>query len=78
MELQPKDLNKLDTFVANYYGISVRYLKLPGNNVLLNTNDICYALGIINRSVDEDLSISCLDLVSAVSIANGYSIDFTQ
>jgi prophage antirepressor-like protein len=78
MELQPKEISKLQTYAVDYYGIAIRFFKLPDNNILLNTNDVCQVLGITNRAYDEDLSISGLDLVSAVSIASKYNINFTQ
>jgi hypothetical protein len=71
-------MNPIYTSIADYYGIPIRCRTLPDNNILLNTDDVCHVLRITNRAVDDDLNISSLDLVSSVSIASTYNIDFTQ
>lgn len=63
---------------VNYKTSKIRFLTLPDNGLLLNTRDICSALGITDRPAGTDLSQPCLDLASAVNIAAAYDPDFAM
>ncbi len=62
---------------SDYKGNKIRFIKLPGNELLLNTKDICSVLRISNRPVGTALSQPCMDLASAINAA-GSNTDFVM
>jgi prophage antirepressor-like protein len=67
------------TFQAIDYKTSkIRFITLPDNGLLLNTRDICSALGITDRPAGSDLSQPSLDLASAVIVAASLDSDFAM
>lgn len=64
--------------VIDYKTSKIRFITLPDNGLLLNTRDICSALGITDRPAGTDLSQPSLDLVSAVIIAASLNSDYAM
>ena len=65
-----KTIPMIGIFVANYAGESISCLRLPDNDLLLKTQDVCRILGISNRPAGSALDQPCLDLASAINLAS--------
>jgi hypothetical protein len=68
----------METFTANYDGKQISFLKLPDNDLLLRTKDICRILGILDRPDDSALGQPCLDLASAANLALASDPEFAM
>jgi prophage antirepressor-like protein len=66
----------LNVQIAEYNGQQIRFLEGPGNEVLLNTKDVCRVLDITERPDRTDLSQPSLDLASAIGVAAARDEDF--
>jgi len=66
----------METSIVNYESKPILFLKLPGNDLLLKTTDICNVLGIVDRPANSALARPCLDLASAVNLALAQDEDF--
>lgn len=62
--------------IAEYNGQQIRFLEGPGNEVLLNTKDVCRVLDITERPDRTELSQPSLDLASAIGVAAARDEDF--
>jgi hypothetical protein len=59
----------MNVSTAEYNGNRIRFLALPDNGLLLNTKDVCEALGITSRPAGTELGEPCLDLAGAIGAA---------
>lgn len=64
----------MDNKIADFNGTNIRYVSFgkDGNDLLLNTEDVCRVLGITERPEGTDLGLKDMDLASAGVYAMKY------